>query len=179
MKTITIDFGYPIIMAMRPTPFLCIMAIIFQRWTEIMTRHPNVARVLHPMEEDGGFIGTSSYSLLSNFMKIKQVVVHESTFPLIFSICSCFEYNLNGEYHEDPEDNGYYHGIIWELWRGDYSLKSSRMMIRSKALHDMINMDPNNSMNNEVVRLDYLQLQKHFHSNCFRHQKYPFLLTIV
>ena len=88
--------------------------------------------------------------------KMKDHCTWDNIPTLIFSICSCFESNLNGEYHEDPEDNGYYHGIIWELWRGDYSLKSSRMMIRSKALHDMINMDPNNSMNNEVVRLDYL-----------------------
>ena len=44
--------------------------------------------------------------------------------------CSCFESNLNGEYHSDPLDNDYYRGIIWELWRGDYSLKSARMMVR-------------------------------------------------
>ena len=63
---------------------------------------------------------------------------------------SCFESNLNGEYQEDPEDNDYYHGIIWELWRGDYSLKTSKMMIRSKAFHDVANLDPQNNMNNEV-----------------------------
>ena len=45
---------------------------------------------------------------------------------------SCFEANLNGEYFEDPYDNGYYKGIIWELWKGDYSLKKSKMMIRPK-----------------------------------------------
>ena len=38
---------------------------------------------------------------------------------------------MNGEYHEDPEDNDYYRGIIWELWKGDYSLKSAKMMIQS------------------------------------------------
>ena len=32
----------------------------------------------------------------------------------------------------DPDDNGYYRGIIWELWLGDYSLKAARMMIRPK-----------------------------------------------
>lgn len=48
---------------------------------------------------------------------------------------SCFEANLNGEYHEDPEDNDYYRGIIWELWKGDYSLKTAKMMIRSKAFN--------------------------------------------
>ena len=51
----------------------------------------------------------------------------------IFFPYSCFESNLNGEYHENPLDNDYYRGIIWELWRGDYSLKSSKMMIRSRA----------------------------------------------
>ena len=51
---------------------------------------------------------------------------------LTFSYLSCFEANLNGEYFNDPDDNGYYRGIIWELWLGDYSLKSVRMMIRPK-----------------------------------------------
>ena len=46
---------------------------------------------------------------------------------------SCFEANLNGEYFADPEDNGYYRGIIWELWLGDNSLKAARMMVRSKG----------------------------------------------
>jgi len=45
---------------------------------------------------------------------------------------SCFESNLNGEYFMDPDENGYYRGIIWELWLGDYSLKAARMMIRPK-----------------------------------------------
>ena len=31
---------------------------------------------------------------------------------------------------DEPEDNGYYRGIIWELWLGDYSLAETRMMIR-------------------------------------------------
>ena len=46
------------------------------------------------------------------------------------SSSSCFESNLNGEYFPSPEDNGYYRGIIWELWLGDYSLKSAKMMVR-------------------------------------------------
>jgi hypothetical protein len=33
-------------------------------------------------------------------------------------------------------DNDYYRGIIWELWRGDYSLYSARMMVRSKSYND-------------------------------------------
>jgi len=45
---------------------------------------------------------------------------------------SCFESNLNGDYFTNPLDNGYYRGIIWELWLGDYSLKSSTMMIRPR-----------------------------------------------
>lgn len=72
---------------------------------------------------------------------------------------SCFESNLNGEYQEIPTDNDYYHGIIWELWRGDYSLKSSKMMLRSKAFHDTINSDPNNNMNNELLGVDYISTQ--------------------
>jgi len=45
---------------------------------------------------------------------------------------SCFESNLNGEYFATPDDNGYYRGIIWELWLGDYSLKSVNMMVRPR-----------------------------------------------
>ncbi len=45
---------------------------------------------------------------------------------------SCFESNLNGEYHSDPLDNGYFRGIVWELWKGDYSLRSAKMMIRRR-----------------------------------------------
>ncbi|XP_042218498.1 uncharacterized protein LOC121863773 isoform X2 [Homarus americanus] len=43
---------------------------------------------------------------------------------------SCFESNLNGDYHTDPKDNDYYRGIIWELWLGDYSLRATEMKIR-------------------------------------------------
>ena len=47
---------------------------------------------------------------------------------------SCFESNLNGEYFGPGDDNGYYRGIIWELWLGDYSLKSVAMMVRPQDL---------------------------------------------
>ena len=47
------------------------------------------------------------------------------------SIFSCFEANLNGEYFPVDADNGYYRGIIWELWLGDNSLKAATMMVRS------------------------------------------------
>lgn len=50
----------------------------------------------------------------------------------LLPLSSCFESNLNGEYHTDPTDNDYYRGIIWELWKGDYSLKAARMMIRRR-----------------------------------------------
>ena len=37
---------------------------------------------------------------------------------------------MNGEYHSEPEDNDYYRGIIWELWKGDYSLKATKMSVK-------------------------------------------------
>ena len=46
---------------------------------------------------------------------------------------SCFEANLNGEYFPVDGDNGYYRGIIWELWLGDNSLKAATMMIRREV----------------------------------------------
>ncbi|XP_054709304.1 uncharacterized protein LOC129219009 [Uloborus diversus] len=49
----------------------------------------------------------------------------------------CFEANLNGPYHTDPTENGYFLGIIWERWRGDYSLKSSEMKIRPLSFDDL------------------------------------------
>jgi hypothetical protein len=45
---------------------------------------------------------------------------------------SCFEANLNGEYHTHPEENEYYRGIIWEGWRGDYSLRAATLMLRAE-----------------------------------------------
>jgi len=51
-----------------------------------------------------------------------------------YSLFSCFESNLNGEYFGPGDDNGYYRGIIWELWLGDYSLKSVAMMVRPQDL---------------------------------------------
>ena len=53
--------------------------------------------------------------------------------PINENIYSCFEANLNGEYFSDPTQNGYYRGIIWELWLGDYSLKETKMMIRPSS----------------------------------------------
>ena len=69
------------------------------------------------MEEDGGSTGPKS------FLELPNVI-----------LLSCFESNLNGEYFLVGEDNGYYRGIVWELWLGDYSLKSAVMMVRPKEL---------------------------------------------
>lgn len=69
------------------------------------------------MEEDGGSTGPKTFLELPNVIFL-----------------SCFESNLNGEYFLVGEDNGYYRGIVWELWLGDYSLKSALMMVRPKEL---------------------------------------------
>ncbi|XP_050736212.1 uncharacterized protein LOC127008350 isoform X2 [Eriocheir sinensis] len=42
---------------------------------------------------------------------------------------SCFESNLNGEYHTRPSEHQY-RGIIWEMWLGDYSLRATEMKVR-------------------------------------------------
>lgn len=39
---------------------------------------------------------------------------------------------MNGIYQKTPLGHDFV-GIIWEGWMGDYSLKSSRMMIREKS----------------------------------------------
>uniref|UniRef100_U5ET44 Putative ficolin n=1 Tax=Corethrella appendiculata TaxID=1370023 RepID=U5ET44_9DIPT len=44
---------------------------------------------------------------------------------------NCCESNLNGIYFNNPKGHKY-RGILWESWLGDYSLKSSKMMIRPK-----------------------------------------------
>nr|CAI5846168.1 unnamed protein product [Callosobruchus analis] len=44
-----------------------------------------------------------------------------------------FESNLNGVYHRKPNDNGYFRGIIWEHWLGNYSLKKSVMKVKAKG----------------------------------------------
>ncbi|RZC36978.1 fibrinogen-like protein 1, partial [Asbolus verrucosus] len=43
---------------------------------------------------------------------------------------SCFESNLNGIYYNKPKNNGYFSGIIWEHWLGNYSLKKTTMMVK-------------------------------------------------
>ena len=82
-----------------------------------MTELPSVAPVLQHTAGAGGSTG--------------DTFRHDSL--QTFTLLSCFEANLNGEYFADPTDNGYYRGIIWELWLGDYSLKETKMMIRPAA----------------------------------------------
>ena len=88
------------------------------QWTEIMTSPLNVAPVLLLTVEGGGSTGEN---LSTEFVALATIFVF-----------SCFESNLNGEYFSNPQSNGYYRGIIWELWLGDYSLKETRMMIRRR-----------------------------------------------
>lgn len=66
---------------------------------------------------------------------VLQVELLLSSFYPVFPY-SCFESNLNGEYFTSPDDNGYYRGIVWELWLGDYSLKSAVMMVRPRNFSD-------------------------------------------
>ena len=88
------------------------------QWTEIMTSPLNVAPVLLLTVVGGGSTGEN---LSTEFVALATIFVF-----------SCFESNLNGEYFSNPQSNGYYRGIIWELWLGDYSLKETRMMIRRR-----------------------------------------------
>ncbi|XP_024942556.1 uncharacterized protein LOC107269500 isoform X2 [Cephus cinctus] len=46
---------------------------------------------------------------------------------------SCFEANLNGDYYIQNGPHDSFRGMIWEHWHGDYSLKSSKMMLRPKS----------------------------------------------
>lgn len=54
-------------------------------------------------------------------LKLKEIIL----------FCSCIEVNLNGVHQQSPYNNNYV-GIIWEPWLGDYSLKSSKILIRPK-----------------------------------------------
>ena len=94
----------------------------FPPLTGIMIRRRIAARVQIPSKVDGGITSKDVVKPL-----VPSVV---SNGPLFYQ--RCFEANLNGEYFDNPNSNGYYKGIIWESWRGNYSLKSARMMIRRK-----------------------------------------------
>ncbi|XP_015512430.2 uncharacterized protein LOC107218903 isoform X1 [Neodiprion lecontei] len=54
---------------------------------------------------------------------------------------SCFEANLNGDYYPENSKHDPFRGVIWEHWHGDYSLKTTRMMVRPRNLGD-IPLDP-------------------------------------
>ncbi|XP_012264272.2 uncharacterized protein LOC105690770 isoform X2 [Athalia rosae] len=54
---------------------------------------------------------------------------------------SCFEANLNGDYIQENGPHEPFRGVIWEHWRGDYSLKTSRMLVRPRTLGDIL-VDP-------------------------------------
>lgn len=47
-------------------------------------------------------------------------------------IFSCAESNLNGIYYAENPSSHQSTGILWEPWLGDYSLKSTVMMIRPR-----------------------------------------------
>lgn len=79
-------------------------------------------RVPWVMPAVGGLI--SEYQLQKKFAELLKI--------FSFILFSCSEANLNGIYHFTPLNHNYI-GIIWELWRGDYSLKKTRMMIRPRT----------------------------------------------
>ena len=83
-----------------------------------MTELPSVVPVLQLTVGAGGSTGDT----------FRHNTQTEGSSPFTFS---CFEANLNGEYFPVDADNGYYRGIIWELWLGDNSLKAATMMVRS------------------------------------------------
>ncbi|GFS96895.1 techylectin-5B [Nephila pilipes] len=97
----------------------------------------------------GGYQGNATDSL--SLHDSKMFSTHDKDNDEVASCCNCadtfkggwwyyrcFEANLNGPYHTDPTENGYFLGIIWERWRGDYSLKSSEMKIRPLSFEDHI-----------------------------------------
>lgn len=75
------------------------------------------------MPVDGG-----STSKFDTFCSLRM----DFQFFTILSHCSCLEANLNGIYRSQPNGNNFV-GIVWEHWLGDYSLKSTQMMIRPKV----------------------------------------------
>ncbi|KAF4532709.1 hypothetical protein B566_EDAN004696 [Ephemera danica] len=105
----------------------------------------SVFRVLGPVTQYklrvGGYSGNASDSLSAHDKVAFSTVDQDNDEAPACCPCaptygggwwfySCFEANLNGEYHEAGEDNTYFRGIIWEHWRGDYSLATAQMKIR-------------------------------------------------
>lgn len=78
------------------------------------------------------------------WIKKKKRKIYDNTeflFIFFFFRLSCFEANLNGDYYQENSTHEPFRGVIWEHWRGDYSLKSSRMMLRPRIIGD-ISLDP-------------------------------------
>ncbi|CAH1175672.1 unnamed protein product [Phaedon cochleariae] len=64
----------------------------------------------------------------------------------------CFESNLNGQYFRDPDESNYFRGIIWEQWLGNYSLKKSVMMVRSRG---RVYSPTRNVQDEDLTRITY------------------------
>ncbi|CAH1176440.1 unnamed protein product [Phaedon cochleariae] len=64
----------------------------------------------------------------------------------------CFESNLNGQYFRDPDESSYFRGIIWEQWLGNYSLKKSVMMVRSRG---RVYSPTRNVQDGDLTRITY------------------------
>ena len=116
VRTRTIVSGLEVTLVTPATVSLPTTAPSSPPWIGITTWPPSVAPVPPHMAGAGGSTGdrlkpNGTQSAVDNF--------------------SCFEANLNGEYFPIDADNGYYRGIIWELWLGDNSLKAASMMIRT------------------------------------------------
>ncbi|XP_055905421.1 angiopoietin-2 [Eupeodes corollae] len=56
---------------------------------------------------------------------------------------NCAEANLNGVFHENPEGHNSV-GIVWDPWHHDYSLRSSKMMLRPTVWSKDVEMQSNN-----------------------------------
>ncbi|KAI4460014.1 fibrinogen/tenascin/angiopoeitin [Holotrichia oblita] len=91
----------------------------------------------------GGYIGNASDSLSSHSNSSFSTYDQKNDAAPICCPCSlsygggwwfnsCFEANLNGVYHRNPNSSEYYRGIIWEHWLGNYSLKKTQMMVQPK-----------------------------------------------
>lgn len=84
----------------------------------------NAVRAQPLMPAAGG--STSKLDIFSTLRIDFQFIFFIHDFPI-----SCLEANLNGVYRTQPIDNNFV-GIVWEHWLGDYSMKSTQMMIRPK-----------------------------------------------
>lgn len=74
------------------------------------------------MEVAGGSTGT----------RVRYCSLFSQHFNQSLSFYSCAESNLNGKYYPENPRAHKSTGILWESWLGDYSLKTSIIMIRPK-----------------------------------------------